>query len=86
MNSLTDKLNVSIHYCVPCDYSDYALNEAKTIIKNFQQNINQLTLITGSKGVFEIKVNNDLLFSKKELNRYPENGEIAALINEKYFD
>ncbi len=83
MNTISNKLKVSIEYCVPCDYSDYALKETRAIIKNFQHDIEQLTLIPGTKGIFDIKVNNELIFSKKELNRYPENGEIAILIKEK---
>ena len=30
--------------------------------------------------MFEITVDSDLLFSKKELGRFPENGEIVKLI------
>jgi selT/selW/selH-like putative selenoprotein len=37
-------------------------------------------LVAGSGGVFEVTVENRLLFSKRRLNRFPEQGEIAALI------
>jgi len=50
------------------------------LISNFQHQINQLTLIMGSNGIFEVKLDDELIFSKKELNRYPETGEIAALL------
>ncbi len=35
-----------------------------------------------SGGVFEVKVDDNLLFSKKELNRFPEDGEAENLISE----
>ena len=37
-------------------------------------------LIKGMGGVFEISVNDNLLFSKKELNRFPNENEVEDLI------
>lgn len=37
-------------------------------------------LIASSGGVFEVTVDGNLLFSKKSLNRFPEDGEVAGLI------
>jgi selT/selW/selH-like putative selenoprotein len=37
-------------------------------------------LIKGTGGVFEISVNDNLLFSKKELERFPDENEIEDLI------
>lgn len=38
------------------------------------------TLIPGSGGVFEIVVNGRLIFSKKQLGRFPETREVLELI------
>ena len=38
-------------------------------------------LIAGSGGVFEVMVYNRLVFSKKNMDRFPNNGEIAKLIS-----
>jgi len=40
-----------------------------------------IELIASSGGVFEVKVDDELIFSKKSLNRFPEEGEIEGLIN-----
>lgn len=37
-------------------------------------------LVAGHGGVFEITVDNDLLFSKKSLGRFPNEGEVLGLI------
>jgi len=37
-------------------------------------------LISSSGGVFEVTVDGNLLFSKKALNRFPEEGEVAELL------
>ena len=41
-------------------------------------------LIQGTGGVFEVSFNNSLLFSKKELGRFPNENEIEDLI--EYFE
>ena len=38
--------------------------------------------IPSSGGVFEIIVNGSLIFSKKQLGRFPNDGEIVQLIRE----
>jgi selT/selW/selH-like putative selenoprotein len=38
-------------------------------------------LIAGSGGVFEVVVNGKEIFSKAKLNRFPDDGEIAGLID-----
>ena len=37
-------------------------------------------LIESSGGVFEVTVNGDLIFSKKQLDRFPEHNEIIDLV------
>jgi|TARA_A100001388_G_C28655671_1_gene444218 selenoprotein W-related protein len=37
-------------------------------------------LVKGMGGVFEVSVNDNLLFSKKELGRFPDENEIEDLI------
>jgi selenoprotein W-related protein len=39
-------------------------------------------LIPSSGGVFEVKVGERLIFSKKELNRFPEEGELEKLFSD----
>jgi selenoprotein W-related protein len=37
-------------------------------------------LVSSSGGVFEVVVDNELVFSKKNLRRFPEEGEITLLL------
>ena len=39
-------------------------------------------LIESGGGVFEIRANGHLIFSKKKLNRFPEEGEIVKFIED----
>ena len=42
-----------------------------------------ISLISSGGGVFEISLNDNLIFSKKALNRFPESGEIKKLIMDR---
>ena len=70
------KLSVSIEYCVPCDYSRQALQVAEELIANEQHRLKRLVLVMGSNGVFEVRAEGDVIFSKKAMGRYPQQGEI----------
>ncbi len=37
-------------------------------------------LIKGSGGEFEVKVDDELIFSKRKLSRFPNDGEVERLI------
>jgi selenoprotein W-related protein len=49
-------------------------------LKNEFSNID-INLISSSGGVFEIMLDENLIFSKKSLKRFPNDGEIIKLIN-----
>ena len=42
-----------------------------------------ISLISSGGGVFEISLNGNLIFSKKALNRFPEDGEIKKLVMDR---
>jgi selenoprotein W-related protein len=43
-----------------------------------------LTLVTGAKGVFDVEVDGDLLYSKHATGRHAEPGEVLALFRDRY--
>lgn len=40
-------------------------------------------MIKSSGGVFEVKLGDDLIFSKKQLGRFPEPGEVVRALQER---
>ena len=70
-------MKVSIEYCTSWGYLNQALSLRESIESKFGI---KAELIKGTGGVFEVKVNNHYIFSKKEENRFPEENEIEALI------
>ncbi len=53
------------------------------LVHTYGRKIKNLNLQPASGGVFEVMYNGELIFSKKSLDRFPEKGEIIALIDER---
>jgi len=52
------------------------------LLSNYQHVIEDLTLVTGDKGVFDVTVDGDVLYSKGETGRHANEGEILKLFSE----
>ena len=50
---------------------------------DYQHVIADLTLVMGSKGVFDVEVDGELLYSKHQIGRHAEPGEVLALFRER---
>ena len=74
---------VRIEYCTSWGYISRAVALANNLLNEHKNNIHELSIIPSSGGVFEIQVNDKLLFSKKELGRFPEDEEAEKLVREE---
>ena len=74
-------MNISIEYCSMWNYLPKASSLEVELKNNFPQA--DISLISSGGGVFEISLNDNLIFSKKALNRFPESGEIKKLIMDR---
>jgi selenoprotein W-related protein len=52
---------------------------AGELLHDYQHVIEELDLVTGSGGVFDVEVDGKLLFSKKALGRHANDGEVLDL-------
>lgn len=75
-------IKLRIEYCTAWGYIDRAVALTKNLLNEHKNNIEELIIVPSSGGVFEISVNDKNIFSKKELNRFPEDGEVEKLVRE----
>ena len=59
------------------------MRTATDLLHDYQHVIDELTMITGSGGVFDVEVDGELLFSKKSVGRHANEGEVLALFRER---
>lgn len=67
---------ISIEYCTGWGYVPKAMELAEYLLKKYKNEIESLTIIPSSGGVFEVTSDDKLIFSKKEMKRFPEIDEI----------
>ena len=60
------------------------MSAAHDLLHDYQHVIESVTLVTGSKGVFEVVVDGDTLYSKRATGRHAQPGEVLALFREQY--
>jgi selenoprotein W-related protein len=54
------------------------------LIRAFEPHIELITLLPSDSGRFEVTVNDQLIYSKLQLDRHPEPGEIAGLLRKQF--
>ena len=60
------------------------MSAANDLLRDYQHVIVELTLITGSKGIFDVIVDGEVLYSKKTTGRHAEPGEVLELFRDQY--
>ena len=56
------------------------MRAVRELLTEFQHDIADLRLIPGSKGIFDVRVDETLVFSKFKLGRHAEPGELVPLV------
>lgn len=62
------------------------MSATEDLLKTYQHIISETTLIHGSKGIFDVIVDGEMLYSKDETGRHAESGEVLSLFTAKYGD
>ena len=60
------------------------MSAADDLLRDYQHIIAELRLITGSKGIFDVIVDGEVLYSKGATRRHAEPGEVLALFRDRY--
>lgn len=78
------KLSVQIEYCNMWNFLPKAISLVDELMDdtNFRYDIDEIKLLPKGGGIFEVTVNDKLIYSKKETGRFPEKNEVVALIKE----
>jgi selenoprotein W-related protein len=74
---------IEIQYCVQCRWLLRAAWMAQELLSTFDGDIAALTLIPGTGGVFDIRLDGTMLWSRKEHGRFPEITELKQLLRDR---
>ncbi len=74
---------VEIEYCTQCRWLLRAAWMAQERLTTFEQELGEVALIPGIGGVFEVRVEGETVWSRKERGRFPEAKEIKQLVRDR---
>jgi len=60
------------------------VSAASDLLSNYQHVIEDLRFVMGEKGIFDVTVDGDLLYSKHASGRHAEPGEVLSLFRDAY--
>jgi len=73
---------IKILYCTQCNWLLRSAWMAQELLSTFDNELTEVSLMPGTGGVFEIKVNDILIWSLKEKGRFPNIKELKQLIRD----
>lgn len=76
------KPQIEIEYCTQCRWLLRAAWMAQELLTTFDTELERVSLVPGTGGVFEVRLNNQTLFSRKAMERFPESKELKQLIRD----
>ncbi len=79
----TRKPRVEIEYCSQCRFILRASWMSEELLTTFADELGEVALIPGTGGIFEVRLNGERLWNKKEAGRFPEPKEIKQLIRDR---
>ena len=77
------RTSVRIVYCTQCRFILRASWLAQELLMTFAEELGEVALAPGRDGIFEVWVNGERLFSRKDAGRFPESSELKQLIRDR---
>jgi selenoprotein W-related protein len=74
---------VEIEYCTGCRWLLRAAWMGQELLTTFSEELGEVALVPGSGGVFDVRVNDELVWSRAERGALPEIKELKQLVRDR---
>jgi selenoprotein W-related protein len=78
-----ERPRIEIEYCTQCRWLLRAAWMAQELLTTFEQEIGGVTLIPGTGGVFNVRVRDTQIWSRKERGGFPDIKELKRLVRDE---
>ncbi len=80
---MSKQARVEIEYCVGCRWLLRAAWLAQELLSTFEEDLNEVVLMPGKTGgIFEIRLNENTIWSRKEQGGFPEAKALKKLVRD----
>lgn len=76
----TDRPRIEIEYCRQCGFLLRGAWVAQELLQAFSEELGEVALVPGGKGDFIVRLDSEVLFSRREAGRFPEPKELKRLV------
>ena len=73
---------ITIIYCSQCRWLLRAAWIAQELLTTFEADLKAVSLQPGTGGMFEVRLNDTIIFNRKDHDRFPESKELKQLIRD----
>ncbi len=80
---MANNRRVEIIYCRQCRWLLRASWMAQELLTTFNLEIGEVALVPGTGGIFEVRVGDELVWSRKERGRFPDIKELKQLVRDR---
>lgn len=73
---------VEIHYCTKCRWLLRSTWMTQELLSTFENDISEVALVPGTNGIFEIRVNGNVVWSREKDGGFPEIKVLKTLVRD----
>jgi selenoprotein W-related protein len=74
---------VEIEYCIQCRWLLRAAWMAQELLTTFTEELGEVALVPGTNGVFDIRLDGELLWSRAESHSFPDIKQLKQLVRDR---
>ena len=80
---MTGKPRIELEYCTQCRWLLRAAWLAQELLTTFEEELGGVALVPGTGGIFEARLGDHLLWSRKLEGRFPEAKELKQRVRDR---
>ncbi len=74
---------LEIEYCTRCRFLLRASWMAQELLTTFEAELGEVALVPGSAGIFQVKLDGEVIASNRESKKMPEPPEVKRLVRDR---
>lgn len=82
-NMMVHSPRIEIKYCTQCRWLLRAAWMAQELLTTFQDEVGEVALMPGTGGVFEVRIGDEVIWSRAEQGRFPDIKELKQLVRDR---
>ncbi len=79
---MTGKHTIRIEYCTQCGWLLRAGWMAQELLTTFEKELSEVSLVPGTGGIFEVRTEDKVLWSRKKEGRFPDIKELKQIVRD----